>query len=113
MVGASADIAVVAKEDLEGFLIAIGREATWFCAAENASRKSSGHLPCFRLMRSALCAIPLPRPPPLTSSSDSSTTRDKSTGIVSLGFLSRERTGLSRLPRLRWLSTIPPLVLGL
>ena len=50
-------------------------------------------------------------PPALIGSSDSSTTRDKSTG-VSLSFRSRGRTAFSRLLRLRrWMA--PPPVLGL
>jgi len=87
---ASAD---TTKRDREGFLIAIGREETKFCSWRT-SRKSSGHLPCLSFMRSMrpnagdalLCAARLWSPPPQLSS-DSSTTRDKSTGMVSLGRL--------------------------
>lgn len=83
----------------ERFRMAIGREEE--AAAEDAfraSRKSSGHLPLPRLIRSMPPVLSSEAP---ASSSDSSTTRNRSTGTVSLGLRSRGRTvGPSRL-RLR------------
>jgi hypothetical protein len=83
----------------EGFRMAIGREGEDEDGALSASRKSSGHLPLprsIRSMRPVLSSVDAAG----ANSSDSSTTRNRSTGTVSLGLRSSGRTGPSRL-RLR------------
>jgi hypothetical protein len=98
-------------DDSEGFQMAIGRGGEDEEGAFSASRKSSGHLPLRRLIRS-LRPILSSVDADGANSSDSSTTCNRSTGAVSLGLPPRSRTmGPSRI-RLRS-GTIPKWPFGL